>query len=94
MTFGEFGGVAIDLDDFADGDELLPVEAALLQAEAGAEGEEQVGLLEEDVGVAHAPGVGAAEVEGVIGGDAVDGVPGDHDAGCRGLQSSVVGARW
>ena len=55
VSLGELGGVAVDVDDLAGGNELLPVEAGLLQAEAGAEGDEEVGLLHEDVGVAHGP---------------------------------------
>ena len=79
VAFGEFGGVAVYLDDFANRDELLPVEAALLKAEAGAESEEEIGLLEDDIGVTLAPCVGAAEVERVVGGDAVHGVPGGRE---------------
>ena len=91
MALGELGGVAVDVDDLAGGNELLPIEAGLLEREAGAEGDEEIGLLHEDVGVAHAPGVGTAEVHWVRGVKAVRGVPGEHDGDAGGSELLLEG---
>ena len=87
MTLFELGAVAFHLHYLADGDELLPVEAALLQAEPSTESDQQVSLLHDDIGRALAPGVGPSHKHWVCFGDAVDAVPGAHqgDSGLRKL---------
>ena len=47
--------------------------------------------MHEDVGVAHAPGVGTAEVHWVRGVEAVHGVPGEHDGDAGGSELLLEG---
>jgi hypothetical protein len=79
MALGEFGGIRIDLYDIAGGYELLPVESGLLQTEPATEYGKNVCLLHEDIGVALAPSIRAAEIEWVSRVDAVGTVPSCHD---------------
>ena len=48
------------------------------------EGDEEIGLLDEDVGGALAPGIGATGEERMVFGDAVDAVPGEHERDAEG----------
>ncbi len=77
------------------GHELLPGETGLLQPQPGADGDHQVGLLDEDVGGALPPGIRATGVQRVFGRNPVGPVPGGHDrnAGdCRPLAQGAYGS--
>ncbi len=78
VPLAELGRIAIDLDHVSLRNKLLPVEPGLLQSEPAAKGHQHVSLLQQDVGITLAPDIGAPEVQGMIRGNAVRGVPGDH----------------
>ena len=84
MALGQLRLVAVHLNDFAGRHKLLPVESALLQRQPRTQRDQQVGLLQQDVAVAHAPGVRAAEVHRMLRAQAIHGVPRQHYRHARG----------
>ena len=79
MTLLQLRFIAIHLDDLTGGNELLPVEAALLHGQPCAQRDQQVCLLQQHVAVPHAPGVRAAEVCRMARIQTIRGIPRQHD---------------
>ena len=49
MALAQFAGIDLYLDQLGERRELLPVESGLLHAQARAQGDDQIGLLQQDV---------------------------------------------
>ena len=75
VTFIEFRGVDIDLNDTPDRGKALPRESGLLKAESGSDGDDYVCLLQQYVCRSLAPCVGTAPKVAVVGRDAISAVP-------------------
>ena len=76
MELAELGGVDVDGDLVGFAGEVVRGVAGDGQVETDAEGEEEVAVLQGEVGAAGGDGAGAADVGGVVGGDEVGGAPG------------------
>src|SRR4051812_33257001 len=106
MALTKFGRVAVNLNDLADRSEGLPVEPGLLQAKARPQRNEEIRLLEQDVGVPLAPGVRTSDIQRMVGSNTVDRIPGDHKGdteigelivnrvGCRPVDTSSQEYDW
>ena len=96
MAFAQFRGIDLNLDQVSERGKLLPVEAGLLHAQARPQGDDQIGLLQQDVAVAHTPSVRPAEVVGELIVDPVGAVVSGHrgSPSRKAFASSVRGALY
>ena len=92
IGLGQLSGVDVDLDHLAEGHELAPIEAGLLQTQPGPHGQHQIGLLKDQVAGTLPPGIRTARIVGVIRRVAIGSIPGGHDRQVQGRELRLQGA--